>query len=261
MKTHYIYKITNKTTGEYYYGKRSCNGSWEKDKYMGSGTVLKKKMQAHPDHEWVKEVLLLLDSEKEAFEYEAVVIGDKWATDPSCLNQCPGLVNVDNIDDTYLTDEYRSWRGKRCHEIHGDYITNNLNEYARSDRGRRVSSETMRKYFSDDENMAHFKAMRKEVSMRNSYKEKVRKPIKMLYQGEIKEILREDLLPSIEAGYEFKSKYVHLHNPNLGIWTEGVVDWKAKKLLVSNAGWEYGKNRSLQRVSITKINLDNGELL
>jgi len=83
---HYVYKITNKTTGEYYYGKRSCEGSWRDDSYMGSGTLLKAKMKAHPDHDWCKEVLLLLDTEEEAYTYEAISIGDRWRDDPLCLN-------------------------------------------------------------------------------------------------------------------------------------------------------------------------------
>jgi hypothetical protein len=53
---------------------------------MGSGYLLKTKMKAHPDHDWHKEVLRLLDTEEEAFTYEANVIGDLWQTDPLCLN-------------------------------------------------------------------------------------------------------------------------------------------------------------------------------
>ena len=88
---HYVYKITNKTTGEYYYGKRTAF-NWETDPYMGSGLMLKNKMEAHPDHEWVKEVLLLLDSAEEAYLYEKIIIGDKWRDDPLCLNLVAGGV-------------------------------------------------------------------------------------------------------------------------------------------------------------------------
>lgn len=86
---HYIYKITNKTTGEYYIGKRTCL-DWRTDDYMGSGTLLNRKMEAHPDHEWIKEVLLLLSSEEQAYEYEAVAVGDRWRDDPLCLNLIAG---------------------------------------------------------------------------------------------------------------------------------------------------------------------------
>ena len=93
-KQHYVYKITCLETGEYYYGKRSCNGSWKDDPYMGSGQILKRKIKAHPEYTWTKEVLLLLDSIEEALEYEAVVIGNKFKGgedwDGLCLNLTAG---------------------------------------------------------------------------------------------------------------------------------------------------------------------------
>ena len=93
-KQHYVYKITCLETGEYYYGKRSCNGSWKDDPYMGSGQILKRKIKAHPEYTWTKEVLLLLDSSEEALEYEAVVIGNKFKGgedwDGLCLNLTAG---------------------------------------------------------------------------------------------------------------------------------------------------------------------------
>lgn len=36
MKTYYAYKITDKNTGEFYYGSRSYEGDIENDTYMGS---------------------------------------------------------------------------------------------------------------------------------------------------------------------------------------------------------------------------------
>jgi len=89
-KTHYVYKVTNLETGEYYYGKRSCNCDWREDSYMGSGVLLKNKMEAHPDQPWVKEVLLILDSEEEAYLHEQLAIGDRWRDDPLCLNLTAG---------------------------------------------------------------------------------------------------------------------------------------------------------------------------
>lgn len=86
MKTHYIYKITNHTTGEYYYGRRTCTCHWEYDTYMGSDEVLRRKMDEHPDHDWRKLVLLTFDNEDEACEYERVVVANRWRDDPLCLN-------------------------------------------------------------------------------------------------------------------------------------------------------------------------------
>ena len=120
---HYIYKISCKETGEYYYGKRSCDGRWQDDtKYMGSGTLLKSKMEAHPDYTWTKEVLLLLDSAEEAYEYEAVVIGEKYKggrdDDGLCLNLCAGggcNTGYTHNEETRMKISERN-KGKTCSE-------------------------------------------------------------------------------------------------------------------------------------------------
>jgi len=95
MQTHYIYKITCADTQEYYIGKRSCIGSWASDEaYMGSGALLSRKRQAHPEYHWTKEVLLLLDSAEEAYEYERIAVGERYKGgaeyDGLCLNLCGG---------------------------------------------------------------------------------------------------------------------------------------------------------------------------
>lgn len=112
---HYVYKITNKTTGEYYYGKRSCEGSWRDDTYMGSGVLLKRKMEAHPDHDWRKEVLLLLDTEEEAYTYEAISIGDRWRDDPLCLNLCEGGAGAGS--DTMRSIQLEKWADPEYKEM------------------------------------------------------------------------------------------------------------------------------------------------
>jgi len=94
-KQHYVYKITCQETGEYYYGKRSCRGSWKEDtSYMGSGQLLSYKRKAHPEYQWTKEVLLLLDSAEEALEYERIAVGERYIGgseyDGLCLNLCAG---------------------------------------------------------------------------------------------------------------------------------------------------------------------------
>jgi hypothetical protein len=92
---HYIYKISNPETGEYYYGRRSTKKHWKEDKYFGSSRVLRKYAgNKKPTQErlpgWKKEVLLLFDNLRELCLHEKIVIGDKWKSDPLCLNGIPG---------------------------------------------------------------------------------------------------------------------------------------------------------------------------
>jgi len=92
---HYIYKISNPKTGQYYYGRRSTEIGWKEDSYFSSSAHLRKlcggkkpKQELLP--EWKKEVLLTFDNLPELIEYEEVVVGNKWKTDDLCLNAIPG---------------------------------------------------------------------------------------------------------------------------------------------------------------------------
>ena len=274
MRSHYVYKITNRTTGEYYYGKRSCNGSWRDDSYMGSGQKLTNKMKAHPDHEWHKEVLMLLDTEEEAYQYEALSIGDRWKTDPLCLNLMGGGLGTTSETASLMWERHRDTilegqrrvpyevkqkAGYNCQAKHGERIVNNLNNYARSDRGRARVSEVQTALWADPTYRKAWSAKAKEYKSKPEYKQRRRKPVSLYIGDVLVSVEREDLNGLLATGATFKQKYVHLHNDALGIWTEGVAGWKAAKLLLADKGWAYGKNRSLRKVSITKINLDTAE--
>lgn len=92
---HYIYKITNPKTGQYYYGRRSSKFHWSKDNYFSSSGYLKslcngKKPTKKRLPDWKKEVLLTFDTLEELITYEEIVVGDRWKNDPLCLNKVPG---------------------------------------------------------------------------------------------------------------------------------------------------------------------------
>jgi len=67
-KCHYVYKLTDVKTGEFYFGVRSCNGDPKKDKYMGSYIVWK------PKNPLVKKILKEFKTRKEACKFESHVI-------------------------------------------------------------------------------------------------------------------------------------------------------------------------------------------
>ena len=76
---HYVYEITNLVNGKKYIGKRSCNCSIEEDKYMGSGTYLKRAFKKHGKENFKKEILEICITEEEAFEREKFYIGESKA--------------------------------------------------------------------------------------------------------------------------------------------------------------------------------------
>lgn len=67
---HYVYEITNLINGKKYIGKRSCKCNIEDDKYMGSGYALKKAMKVHGKENFTKEILIVCETEEEAFAWE-----------------------------------------------------------------------------------------------------------------------------------------------------------------------------------------------
>lgn len=94
---HYIYKIIflrGYPTGRYYLGKRSYHGNdISKDKYTGSGKFPKTYFKMYGKREgdtYIKEIIEINPSAKINADREAIIIGDKWKTDPLCMNIIPG---------------------------------------------------------------------------------------------------------------------------------------------------------------------------
>ena len=72
---HYVYIITNLINGKKYIGKRSCRCPIEEDKYMGSGIVLKNAQKKYGIKNFEKKILLICDTEEEAYREEEKAIG------------------------------------------------------------------------------------------------------------------------------------------------------------------------------------------
>jgi group I intron endonuclease len=69
MKKHYVYRLTDKVTNEYYYGVRTCYCPIEEDTYMGSMKVWK------PNYDnLIKEIVCEFDNRKDATNFEAYLI-------------------------------------------------------------------------------------------------------------------------------------------------------------------------------------------
>lgn len=271
---YYVYKVSNLNSGEYYYGKRSSKKHWKKDTYMGSGLLLNKKRKAHPKDEWVKEVLLLLDSEEEAYLYEKICIGDRWETDPLCLNLIEGGKGITSSSMKKVWEEKRehilecrrvayldspeklSKAGRVTQERHGKDIIERLQSWNNSKEGKLFQSKNRKSWFRDTDNKRYFIDKVNE-SWNEERRSSIRKPVVMLLNGVQTTLESRDLINKhLEAGYCFKNQYVHLQNKELGIWVEGVSFKKAKILLLSDKGWSYGKNRSLKKFSIRDIDLE-----
>lgn len=83
---HYVYKITNKLSGEYYIGLRSSNVIPTQDKYMGSGTRILNSINKYGCESFSKEILECFESRELASKKEEELVNLETLKDPLCLN-------------------------------------------------------------------------------------------------------------------------------------------------------------------------------
>lgn len=105
LMIHYIYKIhflCGFPTGRYYLGKRTFGGDdISKDFYSGSGTFCKAYFKAYGKKEgstYLKEIIEINPSAKINSDRETEIIGDKYKTDPLCMNKTTGGSGGENCE-------------------------------------------------------------------------------------------------------------------------------------------------------------------
>lgn len=127
----YVYKIENLETGEYYIGKGRClyNDDPDKQVYYGSGVWIRKlakecaKLNKIPSSakkrhfknfsNIIKTILVSSVDENYIYEQEEFYIGDRYRTDPLCMNKCKGG----------LQTRYKGQKAKRDTEYKWNYDT------------------------------------------------------------------------------------------------------------------------------------------
>jgi hypothetical protein len=84
-ESHYVYRLTHKHNGEYYYGVRSCNGDPSDDPYMGSSTRMKEEYK-HRKKEFRKDVVSVQPTRSLAFVVEGFLVNEWQLSQDKCLN-------------------------------------------------------------------------------------------------------------------------------------------------------------------------------
>jgi len=239
---------------------------------MGSGQKLVKKMKAHPDHEWHKEVLMLLDTEEEAYQYEALSIGDRWKGgkdyDGLCLNLTAGGMGMcsEAMASLWADDDYKA---KQSAAISNGWI-NSSRQAKATELKERWSDADYSKAMSDMtkacwESEEYRKKRRDSLAVtwsdekRLQQRDKSKRSIKLLVDGQIVELPNHDhegLIQHLISGAVFKAVNVGLHNDTTKTWVATSAK-RAKAILLAHPEWRYGKCRSYTKMGVKALNLSS----
>ena len=142
---HYLYKITNVITKEYYLGVRSCNCDVKKDRYMGSSQVWTKEYIKDNKQNLKKEILNEFLSREEADINEVLLLKEN-EHNSLCIN-----ILYDKIPSQLgkkQTEEHITKR-KLCGERNGMFGKHHTDEVklqiSESLKGRTITEETREK--------------------------------------------------------------------------------------------------------------------
>ena len=140
MRKSYVYKITCKITGEFYFGS---SFSAKSDQYWGSGRKIKDRVALYGKENFIKEILGEFDDRVEAHKVENEYI-EKFRNDEKCLN-----IHLDHHFGTFSEESCAkrgaanaiSLRGKTFSKEHKERISAaNRGKILSKERKERISA-------------------------------------------------------------------------------------------------------------------------
>lgn len=162
---HYLYKITNLETNEYYLGVRSCKCLPEEDKYMGSSSIWNKQFIKNNKKILYKEILnSSFNSRKDANESEVKLLKEH-ELDPLCIN-----VLYDIIPSHLGKKQTEEWinKRKRSGEQNGMFGKHHTEEtkkiISEKIKGKVVSEEVRQKISIAQKNRVRTEEEKKNMS-------------------------------------------------------------------------------------------------
>lgn len=231
-KYHYLYKITNQITGEYYYGVHSTNDL--KDYYFGSGSKLYENIRQYGRENFIKENLEFFSSRKQLMNAEKNLVTKEMLADPKCLNVILG------------GGELKGSLGYKC-------VVNEDGEYMMVDKNNNVYPGFMtgRICINKDGKMLYIKPYELQQYIDKGWKkgtiyESPGKNKIWVYNNfndeiERKQILKKDLQLYLDEGWERKTL-------NGYVWiTDGAKCLRLPKDDIQpylDKGWEKGKKHT-----------------
>lgn len=216
---YYVYIQENETTGEYYIGKSSCNGEPENDAYIGSGVLFLNKYKACPEA-FKKSIVATFDIEEEAYAMESMLVGKRFKGG----------------------EDY-------------DGLCLNLMEGGVGGPSGATLTAILKRLWSVPTYREKLIKTRQSESFREQAREKAKRDIKMVRGNECCYAPHDQILEKLNDGWVLTAKRVWLHKENYG-----VINIKNCPLVIEymNRGFVYGKNYTLEQVSLEKALQDYG---
>jgi hypothetical protein len=131
---HYVYKIEDKKTGEFYFGSRTCKCNIDEDRYMGSPVIWK------PNKENLYKVILKSDfeSREDALLYEKELV-EKNIKHPLNRNYSIPTKGFYRTDGNVWDYEWKLKQSKRMKEYYQKNKATNLGRKFNDDWRRNIS--------------------------------------------------------------------------------------------------------------------------
>lgn len=270
-KYHYFYRITNKKTGQFYFGIHSTNDL--NDNYMGSGTFLKKEYRLWGKDMFYKEILKFFETREDLIKYEQAIVNEDVLNNPLCLNIIKGglaglgagftvgLVTVKDSSGNYFDVKTNDPR-----YISGELVSVNKNMVSVRD----VFGNTFKVHVNDPRYIAG------ELTIVSKGNKGGLGRTHIVKDGECKFILKEELQQYLDDGWIKKGKsrnkgkvtvfdpitksYIQVEKTNPR-YVSGELKTKLQILNTNAKNTKYiNKDGQVKRVKIDKLTeyLDNG---
>jgi hypothetical protein len=110
-----VYRVTLRETREYYIGVHKTNNP--NDDYMGSGVMIRRKIQKHGVDAFSKDIIASYCNEQDAYAMEAELVTEEVIKDPLCLNLGVGghggAISYDKTEYEFVHKSGVSFKGTR----------------------------------------------------------------------------------------------------------------------------------------------------
>ena len=179
--SYYIYCITNKINNKTYIGQRKCpaNKTPETDKYMGSGTLLKRAKEKYGLENFSKEILAITETEENINLLEEVFIKLYRANGKAEYNIADGGRQI------RLSGENAIKVYSKISQFHkGCKLSEETKrKISQSQKGKKRSEETKRKISESKKGRKHSEETKKKLSESNKGKKRSEETKKKLSES------------------------------------------------------------------------------